>query len=406
LIGARTAPVPRPRPEPPAAPASDGVLDLSHAVPMKSLSNVPSAADQFRSLKTEIAKSAPQVATAKIASDTLAREAEALQRKLVATAARVEDLEREKAQLNGDIAHLTDENERLSAGFARDRVSVTRLLAVVERLQHDFPPAMALRPDDALAAARGAMLVGATLPKVYGEAAALARRLDTLRRTRAELVVRRAEAARNAVVLVQARVELDQLLAMKRQEAGAAATRYGSMKDRLDKIAVEAADLQTLLRKVAELQSVPATESVVTVTAQNTGLGGLKRGSLLCPVVGTPVAGGMEGVGGTSAPGLTYATAPAARVISPADGTILFAGPYHKTGLVLILELTDGYDVVLAGLDRLDVRADDHVLAGEPVGVMSKSEQEPRLYFELRQKGRGISPAPYLAVALRKAKGS
>ena len=114
----------------------------------------------------------------------------------------------------------------------------------------------------------------------------------------------------------------------------------------------------------------------------------------------------MDGVGGTAAPGLTYATAPGAQVISPADGTVLFAGPYHKSGQVLILRMADGYDAVLAGLDRLDVRPDDHILAGEPVGAMSKFGLQSRLYFELRQNGHGMNPAPYIVVALRKAKRS
>ena len=114
----------------------------------------------------------------------------------------------------------------------------------------------------------------------------------------------------------------------------------------------------------------------------------------------------MDGVGGAAAPGLTYTTAPGAQVISPADGTILFAGPYHKSGQVLILQMADGYDAVLAGLDRLEVRPEDRVLAGEPVGTMSKTSRQPRLYFELRQNGRGFSPVPYMAVTLRKAKRS
>jgi septal ring factor EnvC (AmiA/AmiB activator) len=114
----------------------------------------------------------------------------------------------------------------------------------------------------------------------------------------------------------------------------------------------------------------------------------------------------MDGVGGAAAPGLTYATAPGAQVIAPADATVLFAGPYHKSGQVLILQMADGYDAVLAGLDRLEVHPEDRVLAGEPVGRMSKTGLQPRLYFELRQNGRGFSPAPYMAVALRKAKRS
>ena len=375
-------------------------MDLSHAVPLKDLTSLPSTADQYRSLKTEIDKDKPLVATAKTASDALAREAALLQAKLVATAARIEYLERERLALDADIARLSAENDKLTASFTRDRVSVSRLLAILERLQHDMPPAMAVRPDDALAAARGAMLVGASLPGVYGEAADLARRIDTLRQTRAALVSRRVQAARNTEFLSQAHVELDQLLARKRLEADAAASRYGDLKTRLDATASQAANLESLLQKVAQLRGLPSTQSVVTITAANTTG---RRAAVLAPAVGPVSRGGVDGVGGSAAPGVTYVTAPGAQVISPADGTILYAGPYHKSGLVLILQIGDGYDAVLAGLDRLDVRPDDHVLAGEPVGLMSKSNPEPRLYFELRQNGRGISPTPYITVPLRKA---
>jgi septal ring factor EnvC (AmiA/AmiB activator) len=407
--GADKVPVPRPKPAivRSAPPAQDGVTDLSHAIPAKALSRLPSTADQFRTLKREIAKDQPEVVTAKSASEALARLAEALRHRLVTTAARVEALEREKVQLDADIVRLSAENASLSAGFARDRVSVSRLLAVLERLQHDMPPAMVLRPNDALSAARGAMLIGASLPSVYGDAAALARRIATLRKTRLALIARRAEAERNGAYLAQARIELDQLLAMKRLQADAAASRYGELKSKLDTIASEAANLQALLEKVAALRAVPASQSVVTVTAQKSAVGArLGRDWLVCPTVGELAPGGMEGVGGTSAPGLTYATAPGAQVISPADGTVEFAGPYHNSGQALILQMADGYHAVLVGLDRLEVRLEDRVLAGEPVGTMSKTSRQPRLYFELRQNGRGFNPAPYMAVTLRKAKRS
>ena len=94
VAGADKTPVPRPRPgiARSAPPAQDGVTDLSHAIPAKALSNLPSTEAQFRTLKKEIAKNQPEVATAKRASDALARQAAALQQKLVTTAARVDAL--------------------------------------------------------------------------------------------------------------------------------------------------------------------------------------------------------------------------------------------------------------------------------------------------------------------------
>lgn len=393
-----------PAPEPP--PAVDNT-DISHAIPAKEAVKLPSTKAQFDTLKNQIVRDRPAMLDAKQKSDTLKEQALALQRKLVATAARVQALEEEKLRLDADIVRLAGEDRRLSAGFARDRVAVARLLAVLERMQHDMPPAIVLRPDDALGAARSAMLIGASVPGVYAQAASLARRIKQLKVTRASLIARRAEGVRNAADLRAARDQLDQLLATKQLEADAAASRYGDLASRLAKAATTAADLKALLEKVSALRARPAQQSIVIVAAGQGGAGGvLAPRSLLLPVVGRQVAGGMEGVGGGRAPGLTLLAAPGARVIAPADSEVIFAGPYHKTGQVLILELTAGYDLVLAGLGKVDVRPNDEVLAGEPVGIMPNSAQNVRLYFELRQNGHGTSPAPWLAVELRKAQRS
>jgi septal ring factor EnvC (AmiA/AmiB activator) len=72
---------------------------------------------------------------------------------------------------------------------------------------------------------------------------------------------------------------------------------------------------------------------------------------------------------------------------------------------VLILEITTGYDVVLAGLGRVTVKPNDQLLAGEPVGTMAPSAADDRLYFEVRHGGHGQSPAPWLKLNLRPAFG-
>ena len=386
-----------PAPPPIVAPTVEALPDLSHALPAKVVGKLPSTAVQYRQLKGDLAKGKPAVDSAKARRDALKAQAAALRQKLIVTAARVQSLEREKITLDSQIAQLAAQDRKLSAGFLRDRVAVAQLLAVIERLQHDTPPALAMRPDDALAAARGAMLIGASLPDVYGKAAALARRIETLQRTRAALVDRRAQALQNATDLRHARVELDQLLAIKDAQAASADLAYADLRTKLQSIAGEAANLEVLLAKVAALRTQPAQQSVVVVTAQNNA-GGTGHGALLQPVVGTMLPGTAKG------PGVTFAAAAGAQVVAPADCEVLFAGPYHKNGQVLILEVTTGYDLVLAGLDRIVVKPGDQVLAGEPVGVMPEIGQDGELYFELRQNGRASSPASLLGPDLRKAK--
>jgi len=395
---------PIPRPVIHTAEAPEPVMDLSHALPGKALAKLPSSAEQLQTLSSELKEGTPQLAGAKQKSDALAAEAAALRKKLIDTAARIEVLERQKIDAAARIETLEAENTRLSAGFANDRVAVTRLIGVLERLQHDMPPALAMRPGDALGAARGAMLIGATLPPVYAQAARLSRRIDALKRTRIMLEEQRRTATETSARLTVARAELDTLLEEKEREAAGAAETYSGLKTQLATVARQAADFQALLTRVKALRqnSGAADQSVVTVTAENSGtLGGLARNSLLEPVVGTVV----EAPGGGN-PGLSYATQGGAQVITPADGKVLYAGPYHKSGQVLILEITTGYDVVLAGLGRVTVKLNDQLLAGEPVGTMpSGSGPDNRLYFEVRHGGHGQSPAPWLKLNLRPAFG-
>lgn len=221
-VNAPIAPSPRPA-TPAAEPAPEQPIDLSHALPGKALAKLPSSAQQLKSLASELKQGQPELTSAKQKSETLAAEAASLRQKLIQTAARIESLERQKADADDRIVQLTGEDDRLSAGFANDRVAVTRLLGVLERLQHDMPPALAMRPDDALAAARGSMLIGASLPPVYAQAASLARRIDALKRTRAALEQQQAWAADTSARLTIARGQLDELLAQKEKEAASAA---------------------------------------------------------------------------------------------------------------------------------------------------------------------------------------
>jgi murein hydrolase activator len=396
------SPLPRPRfSAPPPAPQGDGITDMSRAVPAQALNGQPTTADQYRRLQDQIGKDKPAYLSARQTSDRLARETLALQRKLVATAGRVQALESQAVSLGSEIVRLTAAYDRLSASFAHDRVVVTKLLAVLERLQHGMPPAMALRPDDVLAAARGAQLMGATLPKIYGEAAKVAKNIADLRKTRQSLVEKRAAATRNAAELARARVDLAKLLNAKQAEAVTSAGRTSDLKSKLDAAAGQAASLAMLLKRINALRIAPAAQGVVVVEAQSGG--SVTAGSLAAPVVGRTEKGGIEGVGGASAPGMTFVTVSGAQVVAPADGEVRYAGPYHRNGQALILRMADGYDAVLVGLERLDVRVGDHVLAREPVGRMPDRGDRLTLYFELRRYERAVNPAPFVAAGPKKA---
>lgn len=127
---------------------------------------------------------------------------------------------------------------------------------------------------------------------------------------------------------------------------------------------------------------------------------------------GLPVRGritrsfGQDGGGSGKSKGITIRARPAAQVVAPSAGEVVFAGPFRGFGQLLIIEHRARYHMLLAGMARIDAAVGDRVMAGEPVGVMNDTTGgRPALYMELRRSGRPINPLPWLAARTTKVKG-
>jgi len=342
--------------------------------------------------------------------DRLASEAQSLQTRLIADAAKVQQLEVASAATQQELAQLSETERTLLAELVRDRDRVAHLLAVLQRLDADAPPALAIRPDDSLAAARGAMQLGAMLPPVYEQAAALDRRLKALTSTQAALKAKASQAQREFQSLTTSRAELDQLLQLRNSETAAADAKLSEIHNVTDDIARQTKNLKSLIDRIAVLRAKGGfSQGMTVVTPQNTGSATLRRASLRLPVVGTAIPGDPAGPGrtpGVGGPqGLWFEASGSAQAVAPGDSEVVFAGVYQNLGQVLILELLGGYHLTLAGLGRIDVHIGDLVLAGEPVGVLP-DVKAARLYMELRRNGQTVDPAPWMSAELGKANGT
>lgn len=135
----------------------------------------------------------------------------------------------------------------------------------------------------------------------------------------------------------------------------------------------------------------------------------LSRGYLIEPANGsTAMAYGVsDGRGGISQ-GQSVLTSPGAQVVAPADGFVLYRGPYLNYGQIVILNTGDGYTALLAGLDTVSAEIGQFVQMGEPIGLMgsrtsgrtvatSAGNAQPTLYIEFRQNNEPFDPAPWWA---------
>ena len=133
------------------------------------------------------------------------------------------------------------------------------------------------------------------------------------------------------------------------------------------------------------------------------------QGQIALPVTGRIKRRfGADDGNGALMQGDMVATQSGAIVTAPADGNVLYAGPFRSYGQLLILNAGDGYHVVLAGMSRISVATGQSVLAGEPVGAMAEArvastsatktlDATPELYVEFRKDGKPVDPTPWWA---------
>lgn len=114
------------------------------------------------------------------------------------------------------------------------------------------------------------------------------------------------------------------------------------------------------------------------------------------PVSGRLVTGlGELSATGVRARGLTLATATNARVIAPAAGRVVYAGPFRGYRGVIIIDHGEGWTSLVAGLGGLAVRVGDQIPQGRVIG-RAWASGDPRVTIELRRRGEPMDLAQLL----------
>jgi murein hydrolase activator len=358
------------------------------------------------------------------------------------SAALVEAAEAER-RLSADIAAITDRLKGLSGqeNYLRESLKARRgvlaeVLGALQRMGRNPPPAMLVRPDDALASVRSAILLGAVVPELRAETEVLIADLDELRQVAASI---RAERGRLVVAMTRQAEEMERIgllaqekarlqvrsqtrLAREQERAAQLAEQAGSMEELIASLEAEIeaarqAEEEARQEELARREAAEALESAeepdpaeLEAPTQFAALRfSTRQGQVRLPVQGHVARrfGDDDDAGGRLA-GDILRTHSGAIVTAPSDGSVLYAGPFRSYGQLLILNAGDGYHLVLAGMSRISVRLGQSVVAGEPVGTMGEARVAsvatlgdentgPELYVEFRKEGKPVDPAPWWA---------
>jgi septal ring factor EnvC (AmiA/AmiB activator) len=360
--------------------------------------------------------------------EAIAKEAESISARLIAIANGIQVRERAIISAEQRIAELAAEETRITADLAAKEDVLSELLAGLQRLERNPPPALVVEPGDILSALRGAMLLGTVVPELRQEATLLAEQLDRLKTVRTATEVEQQGIGENIARLTAAQTELSGLQQRKSALIAAASARLSAERVRAAQLAAKAKTLQQLAQSLAAERERKNQEELAEADSQKRRQEAslLKprtafddnRGRLDYPTQGQIIRkfGEDDGFGG-KAKGVFIATRSGAQVVTPADAHVEFAGPFRSYGELLILDTGDGYHLLLAGLGKVSIGTGEFVRAGEPVGLMGANaapgnlsgdrlqETRPVLYIEFRKSGEAIDSSSWWIGGLAQARG-
>jgi septal ring factor EnvC (AmiA/AmiB activator) len=390
---------------------------------------------ELEAVEGDIAVSKERLAELRAEVDALDKDRATLNRSLVDTNQRVQRLEADIDATEQRMAALARNEEALRSSLNQRRDVLIEVLSALQRIGHRPPPAVLVRPEDALASVRSAILLGAVVPDLRKAADRLASDLRQLVSLRKEMLRERDRMRNDANRLAEERTRLQLLIEERRKDQERSLVALAEEEGRAEALAAQATSLKELIARMeVEIAAAAKAKAEAEAAAEKNRERAESRGNRrpptslgkddrLAPAVSFAEAKGLlplpaagqivrrfgedDGLGGRAL-GVSIAARPGGQVSSPADGWVVYAGPFRSYGQLLIINAGDGYHVLLAGMDEIDVQLGQFVLAGEPVATMASPKlasadpvdivsTQPVLYIEFRKDGDSIDPAPWWA---------
>lgn len=357
----------------------------------------------------------------------LGKEVADLQAALITAAANVQKREREVSEIENTLTSLGETEVEKAAALARGRADLSATLVALQRLSIMPRQALLFSDQAPIDMARSARLLSEVTPVLNARARSLQSELNDIQSLRQEMAVRRDELTAALAELAGENKRLSTLVAKKARQQKNTMAETDASKQRLQRLADQAKNLQDLIKRLEETEkeaptiAAPAASpeapddtqvaALAPAPARQEKPADFRNFPKTLAKATRPASGQVVSAFGSqndavgTLKGVEIETRPGAQIVATFDGQIVFEGPFRGYGQILIIEHGGGYHTVLAGLDRVVVEVGQWLKAGEPIGRMGASSRSedgtdggrPRLYVELRRDGEPVDPAPMLA---------
>ncbi|WP_346296043.1 peptidoglycan DD-metalloendopeptidase family protein [Rhodopseudomonas sp. P1] len=394
----------------------------------------PSMADLIKQHEQELEAARAQQKNAAEQQDKLKADLAAigadrtkLNQELIDVAAKVRAVETRISDAEARLRPLDARETEIRTSLDARRGEIGEVLAALQRAGRRAPPALLVRPEDALESLRTAILLGAVVPELRTRAERLAIDLGELIAVRQKIAAERDQLAADRNNLTTDQTRLAALVEERQRQQSTVEKDMEAERGRALSLSRQVDSLQGLIAKMEQdlksaAKAAAAADQKGAPAAGKANLAALKdpgrlspaiafasaKGMLPLPVNGTKIRefGRPDGVGGVER-GISLATRAGAQITTPCDGWVVYAGPFRSYGQLLILNAGGGYHVLIAGMERISVNIGQFVLTGEPVATMGSTSRvasilaanasQPVLYVEFRKDGTPIDPGPWWA---------
>lgn len=421
--------------------AEESLAQAQTAAPAPETAAISPDAIKQREQELEAARArqkSAEEAQAKLKAEisSLGQDRTQLNQQLIDTAANVRTVETKIDEAEARLKTLNGREQQARTSLDSRRADIVEVLAALQRAGRRTPPALLVRPEDALQSLRTAILLGAVVPELRSRAQKIAGELGELVALRKSIASERDQLASDRDKIRSDQTRLTALVDERQRQQASREKDLDAENARAIGLSKQVGDLQGLIAKMEQdLQSAAKAAEKAAEAAKQAEAKEAKaaadakpgpatfkdrsrtspailfasaKGLLPLPVNGNKIRdfGGSDGVGGVQK-GISLATKPGSQVTTPCDGWVVYAGPFRSYGQLLILNAGGGYHVLIAGMERISVNIGQFVLTGEPVATMGSTSQvasilatnasQPVLYVEFRKDGTPIDPGPWWA---------
>ena len=295
------------------------------------------------------------------------------------------------------IIKLENKKTSLDATLKSERVSIIKLVLILERIRKTPPQAMLAKPDSPYKVAQTALLMENIIPAVKRHAEKLKANLETLEKVSLDLDREQKSLTERTASLKSQKDSLQALLDKKERIFTATNNDLEAKEITIQGISLKAKNLEELVAKLKEEEQREIERlQAANILRRKPTILNMDDGEARLPVSGiVRVAYHDKDDVGAESKGLTIEGRSGGLVIAPMGGKIQFTGMFKRYGNIIIIEHADGYHSLIAGLEKITGSIGDHVKSGEPIGVLPDSSliPRPKLYYELRQNGTPVNPS-------------